>query len=114
MSYPDWRERFLEAVDTGFYPAEWLDWLVGTGRARLWENDEAAILAEIRQYPSGAKEVHGVVAAGDLKAIVALIPLAEQWGREQGCVRAAIASRPEWVRVLKDYEPSQLEIVKEL
>lgn len=116
MTYGLWRDRLLEGVDQLLYPAEWLDLRVSQGSARFWCNDEAAILAEIRLFPSGAREVHGMVAAGEIEAIKALIPLAEQWGRECGCIRAIISSHPSWSRIMRDegYEPSQLMIVKEL
>lgn len=114
MTYAAWRSRFLEAVDQDLYPAEWLDRRVASGRARFWGNEGAAILAEVKVYPSGAKEVHGLVAAGDLEAIIALIPLAEAWGRDRGCIRASISSHPAWARLLPDYQPEQLTIAKVL
>lgn len=116
MTYALWRDRFLEAVDQELYPAEWLDRRVENGRARFWGNETGAILAEIKVYPSGAKEVHGLVAAGDIGAIKALIPNAEAWGRSKGCTRASISSHPAWARLLRDegYLPSQLTIVKKL
>lgn len=114
MTYADWRSRFLEAVDQELYPASWLDRRVASGRARFWGNEAGAIVAEIKQYPSGAREVHGLVAAGDLAAIKALIPLAERWGRERGCIRASISSHPAWARLLPDYQPEQLTIAKVL
>lgn len=115
MTYADWRGRFLDAVDQGLYPAEWLDRRVASGRARFWGNEAGAILAEIFTFPSGAKEVRGLVAAGDLRAIIALIPLAEQWGRDRGCVRASISSHPAWARLLPDYlNEQQLTISKVL
>lgn len=114
MTYAAWRSRFLEAVDETLYPAEWLDRRVASGRARFWGNEAGAIIAEVKQYPSGAKEVHGLVAAGDLAAIKALIPLAESWGRERGCIRAGISSHPAWARLLPDYQVEQVSIVKSL
>ena len=116
MSYADWRGRFLEAVDESLYPAAWLDRRVADGSARFWGNTDAAILAEIRTYPSGAREVHGMVAAGELDAIMALIPFAERWGRECGCVRASIQSSPAWGRLMAGagYVPEQLIIAKSL
>lgn len=116
MSYADWRDRFLEAVDEALYPASWLDKLVEDGAARLWENDRGAILAGIRPFPSGVLEVHGFFAAGDIEAIRDLIPLAEHWGRMCGATRASISSHPAWARVMRDdgYAPSQLTIVKDL
>ena len=116
MSYADWRARFLEAVDESLYPAPFLDWLLDSGQARFWECDTAAIVAEIRQFPSGVLEVHGTVAAGELDGIKALIPLAEIWGKSFGATRASIASHPAWARLLRDegYEMSQVTIVKVL
>jgi hypothetical protein len=116
VTYAEWRERFLDAVDQDLYPAGWLDKRVAAGRARFWGNNEAAILAEIRAYPSGVREVHGLVAAGDLGSIKALIPLAEAWGRKCGATRASISSHPAWAKLMRHdgYEPAQLTIVKEL
>lgn len=116
MTYAAWRERFFEAIDEGLYPREWLDRRVASGRARFWGNEQAAILAEIQSFPSGAKQVHGLVAAGDIDEIKRLIVKAEAWGRERGCVRASISSHPAWARLLRNegYEPSQFSIVKVL
>lgn len=116
MIYWQWRDRLLAAVDMELYPEAWLDRRVHEGSARVWGNDQGCIVAEIRTYPSGVREVHGLVAAGELAAIKALIPEAEDWGRECGCRRAAIASHPAWARIMRDegYEPEQLTIAKEL
>lgn len=116
MSYEDWRGRFLEAADEELYPGAFLDWLLDSGQARFWENDRAAIIAEMRSYPSGVLEVHGTVAAGEIDAIKTLIPLAEDWGRSLGATRASIASHPAWARIMREqgYEPMQLTIAKVL
>lgn len=116
MSYSDWRERFLEAVDQSLYPAAWLDQRVADGSAGLLESESAACLLEINTFPSGAREVHCLVAAGEVGAIRALAPEAERIGRELGCVRASIASSPAWARIMKSdgYAPHQLLIVKDL
>ena len=116
MSYSDWRGRFLEAVDQALYPAAWLDQRVSDGTAHFWANEDAAILAEIRTYPGGVIEVHGLVAAGDIEAVKTLIPMAEEWGRKCGATRATIASHPAWARIMRDegYSPWQLTIAKEL
>jgi len=116
QEYLKFRDGFLSILDPRFYSAEWLDTQVAAGSYRLWTNDDAAILATIRFYPAGAMEVHGVAATGDLEAIRALIPLAEDWGRSLGCIIASIESTPVWARILKDdgYMPYQLNIRKEL
>lgn len=116
MNYAHWRGRFLEAVDQDLHPAWWIDNNVADGTWRFWGNDDAAILVELKQYPSGALEVHGLVAAGEVSAIKALIPLAEEYGRDCGATRASIASTPAWSRLMRDegYQIEQVTIVKGL
>ncbi len=117
MSYSAFRPAFAAVMDERYYTLEWLDGQIEVGAARFFCSDNAAIIAEIRDYPTGAKDVHGLIAAGDLGEIVnELIPLAEQWGRENGCIGAVIESRVGWAKALKasQYEPHQLAVRKEL
>lgn len=112
-AYEPFRHEF-HAIDPDYYPADYMDGQVYAGFWRCWGTPDAAILAELKRYPSGLLEVHGVAAAGNLQAIVDLIPLAEQWGRELGAVRAVIESREGWARLLPGYEPHQVAVRKEL
>ena len=123
MTLPDWagyrrfRPRFAKAMDPAFYPIEYLDGLILSGRAQLWVGAHAAIVAEIRDYPGGARVVHGLVAAGRIGEIKAqLIPLAEAWGKAMGCTAAIVESRSGWLRALErqGYEPHQIALRKEL
>lgn len=116
QDYLRWRDSLAEAVDARFYPMGWLDAEVWSGRARFWSNADGAIIAGLRVYPTGAREVHGLVAAGDLAAIQALIPWAEAWGRELGCAVVTIESRPGWARAMQHdgYAVHQIAIRKEL
>ena len=122
MIVPDWggyllfKPAFDEVIDEDLYPEGWLDFEILEGRARFWRSETAAIVATIKTYPSGAKAVHGLIAAGDLEGITKLIPQAEQWGRDEGCIYGEIESRPEWARVMKGagYFPSQLMLRKVL
>lgn len=79
-------------------------------------NDRAVIVIEVKIYPVGATEVHGLVAAGDLDAILSLIDEAEEWGRAHGVTFAGISSRPGWARTLegRGYRVWQTHIRKEL
>ncbi len=114
-TYVEWRDAFADVIDERYYTLDWLDMRVLNGEVRFWGSANAAIVAELRDYPTGAKDVHGLVAAGDLREIVQdLIPQAEAWGREQGCVAAIIESRPGWVKMLPGYEAFQLSVRKEL
>ena len=103
-------------MDPALYPIEYLDELILTGAARLWVGEHAAIVAEIRDYPGGARVVHGLVAAGRMEEIVGLIPLAEAWGREAGCTMAIVESRAGWMKALRPsgYEMHQVSLRKEL
>lgn len=114
-AYLRFRHEFI-ALDPERYPAEFIDAQVWAGFWRCWGNEHAAILAEVKAYPSGVREVHGIAAAGELEAIIELIPLAEQFGRETGCARAVIDSLPAWSRIMKDkgYCVNRVEIVKGL
>lgn len=112
-AYEPFRPDF-HALDPDRYPADYMDAQVYAGFWRCWGTPEAAILVELKRYPSGVLEVHGVAAAGDLQTIVGLIPCAEHWGRELGAVRAVIESRSGWERILNGYEVHQVSIRKDL
>jgi hypothetical protein len=116
-AYLQFRPQLAEALDPTFYPIEYLDGLLLSGQARLFVGDHAAIVAEIRRYPGGARVVHGLVAAGRIEEINAqLIPQAEAWGKAQGCTHAIVESRSGWMRALKPYgyAPHQVALRKEL
>lgn len=112
--YTRFRAEFA-AIDPERYPAEYIERQVERGRWRCFGNERAAMLAEIKVYPSGLKEVHCVCAAGDMAEIVALAPIVEAWGRKCGCKGAEVVSRPEWARVLAShgYRVTQARLWKE-
>jgi len=111
------RDQFLEAIDPRYYCIYWLENRILNGSAHILSNDDAAIIYEVRTYPTGAKELHGLLAAGNMESIVQeLIPAAEQIARDWGCISACIESRPGWAKALKPYgyEVHQVAIKKEL
>jgi hypothetical protein len=102
-AYLHFRPGFAKAMDGRLYNIEYLDGIVESGAALIWWTWDSAIIAEIKEYPTGAKVVHGLVATGHLEEIVNdLIPAAEQFGREIGCIGAIIESREGWAKVLKN------------
>lgn len=104
MSFADFRDAFADVMDPEFYPIQYLDDAIANGWIALLEEDQSAVCVEIKYYPSGRKDVHGLVAVGDMDVIInTLIPRAEQWGRERGCTGAIIESREGWLRALKPY-----------
>lgn len=121
MTLPDWdgyqryRPQFEQALDSRLYNIQYVDSLVYSGRARFFNNEDAAIIVEIKVYPTGAMDVHGLLAAGELSAVLKLIPIAEKWGKSLGCIGALIESRNGWQRALKGqgYEPFQMAIRKQ-
>ncbi|HEX8418570.1 MAG TPA: hypothetical protein VF638_01000 [Sphingomonas sp.] len=116
MIYADWRSAFSAVLDPRLYTIEWLDRQIATGAAHFMASDNAAIITEFRQYPTGAKDIHGLIAAGDLEEIVhILIPAAEHLAVQTGCVGAIIESRAGWGKVLQQsgYQPYQIALRKE-
>jgi hypothetical protein len=115
--YYDWRDEFAKVLDPALYTIEWLDEQVSKGAALFGACDDAAIIVEFREYPTGAKDIHGLIAAGNLDNIVGiLIPQAETLARAHGCVGAVIESREGWSKVLAEsgYRPYQTAIRKAL
>lgn len=120
---PDWagycrfRERFEQVMDPRFHSIEWLDQMVLGNRVKLWIGEAAATVAEVKIFPTGARELHFLVGAGELEEIVSsLRPRAEDYARLIGCPTVSISSRGGWERVLKahGYERHQIELRKEL
>jgi len=123
MIVPDWagylrfRDQFQEVMDPERYPVDWLDRQVLDGTFGVIVGDKAAIVFTIEEYPTGAKDIHGQLAAGDLKEIVGvLIPRAEQHARDLGCIGAMISSRPGWAKALASsgYRGHQVTVRKAL
>lgn len=115
--YLIWRDEFAKVLDPVYYTIEWLDREVAEGRVGVLSTEHAAILFDIKTYPTGAKDINGLLAAGKLDDIVgALIPAAEQAGRSLGCVGALIESREGWTRALRTqgYQPHQVSVRKAL
>jgi hypothetical protein len=111
-AYMRLRSEIEKAMDPRRYTIDWLDGQVIAGAYRLFASAGAIIIAEIRTYPTWAREVHGVVAAGDLDEIeTELIPQAEEWGRSLGCIAAQIDSRDGWERVMKKHGYERLKTV---
>ena len=112
-----WRPAFEQALDPRLYPVSYLDHLLYIGQAHLWATDHAALVTEFKHFPSGAKAIAVVIAAGDKDDIVnELRPQAEAWGTTQGCTFALVESREGWGRALKPhgYATHQVALMKEL
>ena len=112
--YERFRPSFAKLLDERKWPLAWLDEEVASGRATAMGDERACIVATLRRYPGGLVEVHGLCAAGDLRAIKHWIGEAEAWGMAHGAGLASIASRRGWARALPEYAETQVTIEKEL
>jgi hypothetical protein len=117
VGYLEFRPLFAEVMDERYHTLGWLDRQVLNNKVRFWRSDNAAMITEVRDYPTGAKDIHGLIAAGDLDEIRwVLIPRAELWAKEAGCIAAQIESREGWARALRSsgYHTHQVIVRKEL
>jgi len=123
MILPDWagyqrfRPMLSEALDPDFYPIEYVDALLLNGEAQVFCSEHAAMIAELKQYPGGARVVHCLVAAGRIDEISGTLrPRVEAWGAAAGCTRALVESRAGWMRILEPhgYRVWQVSLMKEL
>lgn len=110
------REQIASLLDPRCYNMDWLDVQILNGKAQIFASADAVIITEVRTYPAGAREIHGLCAAGELSAILDLIEEAENWALAEVLDFASVASREGWQRVLaaKGYRPHQVELRKEL
>lgn len=114
--YRTWRPAFAAAMDPRLHTPEWLDARILAGSAQFWRSDHAAAVTEIRTYPTGAYEVHGLVAAGDVSEVRdRIVSQVEAWGRTIGAVGIVVESRPGWARALRaaGFQPHQLAVRKD-
>lgn len=116
LEYQPWRSRFAEAIDPRLYTIDYLDRRILDCSARVWTSPRAAVITEIKTYPTGASAVHFLIVAGEKDAIKAFGPPVEAWARSIGCIGALIESRPAWAREMKaeGYEVHQISIWKDL
>ena len=67
------------------------------GRLQLWPGVHSAIVTELLQHPR-QRILHFFLAGGSLEELQAMTPPILDWGRTQGCSRAALFGRPGWSR----------------
>jgi hypothetical protein len=114
--YLKWRSAFASAMDMRLYTPEWLDGRILAGRAQFWRSERAAAVTEIRNYPTGAYDVHGLIAAGEVGEVRdRIVPQVEAWARAIGALGIVVESRPGWARALRSagFEPHQLAVRKD-
>lgn len=80
-----------------------VDYLL-SGRAVLWSDTEAVVVACIHTMPQG-KSCSVWLAGGDLAQCDAIAPLVIDYARASGCKVVEIHGRPGWQRVLQKHGP---------
>jgi hypothetical protein len=114
-TYQDWRERLAKANNPRFIPIDHIDQRLADGTAYFFGSAEAAMVAELTQYPGGAKVVSVIAAAGDMDFILG--PLGDHvmaWGKDHGADMAMVPGREGWRRKRPDFQHYQTILVKEL
>lgn len=124
LAGPDARGEFLrvwpvleEAIqayaDTHHQEHVWSK--IESGNAQIWTTPTSALVTEIRVWPTGLKEAVAWLAGGEISSLLMLKPAFEAWAKAKGCARAGIQlGRSGWERVLKDYAPAGIQLVKDL
>jgi hypothetical protein len=116
-AYWRWRPLLIEALDSRYYNPEWLDAQVMSGRAIFLHDYLCAVVAEVRFYPTGARDIVVICAAGDAVQLrEAMVPALSDIGRQSGCVAFVVQSRKAWSRILKrsGFEHYQTALRKDL
>lgn len=109
-----WIEAALEHAGT--HTLADVEALVRTRECRFWAGREAALITEVQVWPQ-RKVLLLWLAGGDLDELRdELRPMAEAYGRDQGCDVVRISGRQGWVRALRGegYEPVSWSCAKEL
>lgn len=90
---------------------------VEAGKAQFWPGPRSVVVSEIVQHPR-QKLLHFWLAAGHLEELERMLPMLEQWGKEQGCTAVTLSGRKGWegVSFLKagGWKPKLVVMMKEL
>lgn len=88
---------------------------IEAGEAYLFAMPNAAMVVELKRWPTGFKEAVAWLAGGSLDEISSFTPRIEAWAKAEGCHRAAVvAGRRGWQRHLAGYRPSGTYLTKDL
>jgi hypothetical protein len=88
--------------------------MVCAGRVKLWPGRDCAILTQILDHPGGLRSQNTWLAGGELREIVGMMPMIEQFARECGCHREVGNGRRGWLRVFDGYSEYGVRKQKDL
>lgn len=115
--YLRFRDAFAAVLDPRTHSIEWLDAQTWSGHMQVWGDESACLLTEIKPFPTGAFEVHVMIAAGDMDTLVnKTIREVEAWASRHGALFVTIASRKGWEKIMgpHGYAHWQTELRKEV
>lgn len=87
LSYGGNTHRFEDVVEA-----------VEAGRMHAWIGEHSVVVTELVQTPSGRKDLHFFLAAGNEAELKALHPRILEWGQSEGCTHATVIGRKGWAR----------------
>lgn len=111
-SGPDWVRRYFAkaaphlqaALDQCAIPTHTLEHVraaIEANEAQLWPMSDAAVVTEIKVYPTGARVLSYWLAGGALESIVQLHRFAiEPFAIDKRCIGLEVTGRRGWVRTL--------------
>ena len=86
--------------------------IVKRGDAQLWALKDSAVVTEIVSYPQ-RRTLRFWLAGGNLKTLLEVEPKIRKWSILYRCEAVEIIGRKGWEKVMKDYEPTAIVLVKE-
>lgn len=86
--------------------------IVKRGDAQFWAFEDSAIITEIIDYPQ-RRTLRFWLAGGNMKRLLDVEPKIRKWSILYACKAVEIIGRKGWEKVLKDYEPTAIVLVKE-
>jgi hypothetical protein len=93
-----WIEAALEYAD-GAYTIEDVEREIVAGNMHFFPQPASASVTEMAEFP-GRRFLNVVLAGGELKEIVAMVPRWKAWAAFLGCDALKVAGRPGWARAL--------------
>jgi hypothetical protein len=72
-------------------------------RAQLWAGDRACMVTQLHRTAADEVFIFVWLGAGDLGELLAMRPVLESWGRQQGATSARINGRLGWSRILSPF-----------
>jgi hypothetical protein len=83
------------------------------GDAQFWPFHDSAIVTEIVSYPN-RRILRFWLAGGNLKTLLRAEPEIVEWSKQYACKGVEINGRKGWEKVLNNYKPSSITLVKEI